>query len=545
MTDDGLLDWTDARGRRLRLSPMLVERRMADGEWSGVTIGERLDQLAQATPDKVVAIDGAARLTAGALRRRALRLAAWLGQRGVQPGEVVSFQLPNWHEAMIVGFACAYGGFVVQPLVPIFREAELGFMLADAGSRALFVPGQFGKTDHMALAQRVRGAVPSLAAIVGVRDDRGDAAFEAVAADGPAPEPAYPDANAVKLILYTSGTTSAPKGVMHTHNTLDCELRTYSAYLQMGPEDVVFMPSTVGHITGYLYGLELPILLGCPTVLMDAWDARRAADLIEEHGVTYTVGATTFIQELAQVCLETGRTLPSLRHFPTGGAPVPPVVIELAERAFARCQPFRIYGSTEAPTVTLGDLRPGSLRARADTDGVPVGNEVRIVGGDGAPLAAGEEGEIVVRGPELCVGYLRWDDNAAFDADGFFHTGDLGRLRGDGALEITGRKKDIIIRGGENISPREVEDAISELPQVQEIAVVAMPHPRLGETGCAVAVLTAGASLELADITRHLEAKGLAKPKWPERLVVLAEMPHTPAGKIIKTRLREMVAELA
>jgi acyl-CoA synthetase (AMP-forming)/AMP-acid ligase II len=537
------LDWTDARGRRLRLSPELIARRTAAGEWTGVTIGERLDALAEAAPERVVAVDGEVRLTAAELRRRALRLAAWIAAQGVEPGEVVSFQLPNWHEAMIVAFACAYGGFVVQPLVPIFREAELGFMLADAGARVLFVPGRFGKTDYLALAQAVRGAVPSLARVVGVRDPRGDAAFEAVAADGPAPEPPpRPDPNAVKLILYTSGTTSAPKGVIHTHNTLDAELRNYTGYLRMDARDVIFMPSTVGHITGYLYGLEMPVLLGCPTVLMDAWDADRAAELIEAHGVTYTVGATTFIQELAQACAETGRTLPSLRYFPTGGAPVPPSVIELAERAFARALPFRIYGSTEAPTVTLGDFGPDSLRARADTDGVPVGNEVRIIGPDGAPAPAGQDGEVVVRGEEVCVGYLRWADNAAFDADGFFHTGDLGRLTAGGALEITGRKKDLIIRGGENISPREVEDAISELPQVQEVAVVAMPHPRLGETGCAVAVLRPGASLELADVTRHLAAKGLAKPKWPERLVVLDAMPHTPAGKIVKTRLREMVA---
>jgi acyl-CoA synthetase (AMP-forming)/AMP-acid ligase II len=538
------LDWTDEAGRRLRLSHELIARNTASGAWSGTTIADRLDRLAEAAPEAIVAYDGEVRLTAQALRRRALRLAHWMRERGVAAGEVVSFQLPNWHEALIVDLACAYGGFVCQPLVPIFRDAELRFMLADAGSRILFVPGSFRGTDYLEMARRVQHVAPGLREIVTLRDpDRRAAAFEDIAGDGEAPAAALPrpDANSVKLILYTSGTTSAPKGVMHTHNTLDAELRNYIAHLELTDRDVILMPSTVGHITGYLYGLEMPIVLGCATVLMDAWDAARAADLIERHDVSYTVGATPFIQELAAFCEQTGRGLPSLRYFPTGGAPVPPAIIEQADRAFANCLAFRIYGSTEAPTVTLGDLRPQAGRSRAETDGVVVGHEIRILRPDGQAVAAGEAGEIVARGPELCVGYLNWDDNAAFDAEGFFHTGDLGRLTPEGHLEITGRAKDIIIRGGENISPKEIEDALSELPQVREIAVVAMPHARLGETCCAVAVLAEGASLDLDDIRARLAERGLAKQKWPERLVVVEAMPHTAAGKIIKSQLRETV----
>jgi acyl-CoA synthetase (AMP-forming)/AMP-acid ligase II len=543
MAAKDVLDWTDRAGRRLRLSPELIARNAASGAWSNITIADRLDRLAEASPEKVVAIDGEARLTAGALRADALRLASWLAARAA-PGEVVGFQLPNWHEAMVVNMACAYAGLVCQPLVPIFREAELGFMLAEARSRVLFVPGIFRGFDYLDLAERV-----DIAEIVTVRDGRGRAtALEDIlageAADAGVLAGRRCDPNDVKLLLYTSGTTGAPKGVMHTHNTLDAEVRAYAEHLGLGDADVILMPSTVGHVTGYLYGLEVPIALGARTVFMDAWDPARAADLVEAHGATYTVGATPFLQELASFCVESGRTLPSLRYFGTGGSAVPPAAIQLGDRAFANCKAFRVYGSTEAPTVTLGDVRPEADHTRAVTDGVVVGHEVRILAGDGREAEPGEAGEIATRSPELCVGYLRWEDNAAFDAEGFFHTGDLGRLTAEGHLEITGRKKDIIIRGGENISPKEVEDVLSELPQIVEVAVVAMPHSRLGETGCAVAVLSPGASLTLDDIRNQLAKRGLAKPKWPERLVVVDAMPHTPAGKIIKAQLRDMVRRL-
>jgi acyl-CoA synthetase (AMP-forming)/AMP-acid ligase II len=305
------------------------------------------------------------------------------------------------------------------------------------------------------------------------------------------------------------------------------------------------MPSTVGHITGYLYGMEMPILLGARAVFMDTWNSARAAELIDEQGVTFTIGATPFITELAEFSQANHRPLATLRYFPTGGAPVPPSVIRLAEKTFSNCSAFRIYGSTEAPTITLGDLSVGAHEPRATTEGGVVGHEIRIVDSQGCEAAGGQEGEIVTRGPEVCLGYVKWEDNDAFDSSGYFHTGDLGRMTDAGHLIITGRMKDLIIRGGENISPKEIEDVLATLPAIQNVAVVAMPHERLGETCCAVAVLRAGEACHLIDITALLAARGLAKQKWPERLVIVDRLPCTAAGKVKKNELRDMVKNLA
>jgi acyl-CoA synthetase (AMP-forming)/AMP-acid ligase II len=303
------------------------------------------------------------------------------------------------------------------------------------------------------------------------------------------------------------------------------------------------MPSTVCHITGYLYGIQLPITLGCLVVLMDIWDAQKAADLIDDHGVTFTIGATPFLQELARVARERRRSLPTLRYFPTGGAPVPPEVIYDANAAFDRCACFRLYGSTEAPTVTLGVPDPAQKELAATTEGYVVGHELRLLGVNNELVPAGVEGEIATRGPEMCVGYASVQQNEdAFDLDGYFHTGDLARITPEGCLVITGRKKDLIIRGGENISPKEIEDVLYTYPAVREAAVVAMPHPRLGETACAFVTLQEGGTFDCQAMRRLLESSGLAKQKYPERLEIVDALPYTAAGKIRKNILREQIA---
>jgi len=350
-----------------------------------------------------------------------------------------------------------------------------------------------------------------------------------------------PDPNHVKLLLYTSGTTGAPKGVLHTHNTIDCEVRNFAQALGLGSGDVILMPSTFCHVTGYLYGIQMPITLGIPVVLMEVWSVAAAADLVESHNVSFMIGATPFLQELAQFSEREKRPLPSLRLFASGGAPVPPSVVQAAERAFADCRVFRVFGSTEAPTVTLGILDEAAADLRANTDGHVVGHEVRLLRRDGFRCDAGEEGEIVTRGPELCVGYA-WELNDAFDEDGFFHTGDLGRFDAHGCLTVTGRAKDLIIRGGENISPKEIEDVLYSHAAIRDAAVVAMPHMRLGETACAFVTLRDGAAFEMEDLRALLEGHGLARQKCPERLEILEALPMTPSGKVRKNILRDLAA---
>ena len=348
----------------------------------------------------------------------------------------------------------------------------------------------------------------------------------------------------MKLVLYTSGTTGNPKGVLHSHNTILSEVDAVIHYWGIDEHDIVLMPSPVTHITGYLYALEIAFVAGVKVVFMERWNAREAVELIARHGVTFSVGATPFLKELVDEVDRCKATLPSLRLFMSGGAPVPPELIRRANRTLGNGRAFRVYGSTEAPTVTLGIRSRSEAELGATTDGRIVNHEVRICDAhSGLPLADGEDGEICTRGPETMLGYTDWAQTAeAFDADGFFHTGDLG-VRGHGDfLTVSGRKKDLIIRGGENISPKEIEDVLHQLPSIKEVAVVAMPHERMGETVCAYVIPQPGQRVDVPALAAWLERAGLARQKFPERVELVDELPRTASGKVQKNILRERIA---
>ncbi|MDN2567608.1 AMP-binding protein [Aquibium sp. A9E412] len=534
---------------KARLAALPAEAWKTDGIWEGLTVADRLETLHARAPDMTLVVDGGATHTVAALRRRALGLAAGLAEFGLGRGDVVSFQLPNWHEAVLIDLACSYGGFVCNPIVPIYREAEVGHILADAGSRVFIVPETFRGYDYVAMAGRLAQAgAARFETVVARASGAVDRRFEALVLPAPdgAPAAGHGRADDVKLLMYTSGTTGRAKGVLHSHNTIGAEIRNFIRHLDLGARDVVLMPSPLSHITGYLYGIQLPVTVGCKVVLMEAWDTARAADLIDEHGVTFTIGATPFLQELAAYAARSGRRLPSLRYFASGGAPVPPEIVERANAAFENCAAFRLYGSTEAPTVTLGVPDRAQARLAATTEGFVVGHEVRLLDLDGNDAPKGAEGEIVTRGPEVCLGYSDPAHNAAaFDAEGYFHTGDLARMTPEGCLVITGRKKDLIIRGGENLGPKEIEDEIYKMPAVRDAAVVAMRHARLGETACAFVVLHPGAALDLPELVGFLEKSGLARQKFPERLEIVSALPYTAAGKVRKDLLRERAQEFA
>lgn len=535
----------DPSGWKTLLSEQMIAQYRSAGHWHDRTIADCLDELCDTRPNQKLVVEAGSTYTAVQVRRDALKLAGVLSRRGLKAGDVVSVQLPNWHEQVLIELACAYGGFVCNPIVHIYREAEVDFIIRDSGSRVLFIPEQFRNFNHLEMANELRRQWKKLDDVVVVRATSKDVlSFRRLMAEDVAPLGKRPDPNHVKLIMYTSGTTSRAKGVLHTHNTIATEIDNFIDWLKLGPDDVILMPSPLGHITGYLYGIQLPITLGCPVVLMESWDVAQAANTIETNKVTFTIGATPFLQELASFCGEHRRHLPSLRYFPTGGAPVPPEVILAADRAFEKCTAFRVYGSTEAPTVTLGMPNRAEVTIRSNTEGFIVGHEVRLVDTDRKEVPPGIEGEIATRGPEVCVGYALDEQNReAFDADGFFYTGDLAVQTPNGCLTITGRKKDIIIRGGENLSPKEIEDVLYGHPAIREAAVVAMPHPRLGETCCAFVTLRDGGIFDFEAMRSTLAASGLAKQKFPERLEIVNSLPHTAAGKIRKNLLRDQIAE--
>ncbi len=519
------------------------------GQWRGVTLLHQAAYQARSRGTATAVVDVETSRTFAEVMQESQLLAGWFRQVGLVPGEVVSFQLPNWLETIVINLAACICGIVVNPIVPIYRDAEVGYILSNSRTRILFIPETIKTRNYVKMVENLRSSLPDLRAVVVVRGKANQSGvvrygewFEDASITSPATNIAErpQDPNAVKLLLYTSGTTGRPKGVLHSHNTIQSEIDAVGKFWGIQSTDVILMPSPVTHITGYIYGIEMMSSFGCKTVFMDKWDAEHAADLISQHKVTFSIGATPFLRELVGALERRGETRPSLRLFACGGAPVAPDDIRRAQTVLPSCLAFRVYGSSEAPTVTAG-VDPGDpIELGATTDGSIVNSDVKIVSSDtGETVRDGIEGEILVRGPEVMLGYTEWEDTVeAFDEEGFFRTGDLGFISHGHYLTISGRKKDLIIRGGENISAKEVEDILHAHPAVAEVAVVAMPHERMGETPCAFVVLENDDALSLEEIQDFLEESKLAKQKFPEKLYLVDRMPKTASGKILKHVLR-------
>ena len=516
------------------------------GAWDKRTIADLAETLAAADPDFVAFVEGDARMTRAELLADARALAAAMHGRGLRPGDVIAFQTPNWREAAVINLAAALSGLVVNPIVPIYRDHEVTQMLGDCRARALFVAATFRSFDYAAMAARIRTALPDLAHVFTVHGDGPDD-YAALVGEGRDMAFARPrvDPLGVKLVLYTSGTTGRPKGVLHSHVTLARIVRTSGDFWGIRPGEATLMPSPVTHVSGYANGLEAPMLSGTRTVLMESWNAAEALALIDRHQLIGTVAATPFLVELAAAARASGNRLPSLRFFACGGAAVPGDLIPAANAAFENCKAFRVFGASEVPLVTFG--WPDNENLAATTDGQIVDYAVRIVNDDDADVPPGAEGEILARGPGMLMGYA--DEQQTRDAitpDGYFRTGDLGVRTAEGAITITGRKKDLIIRGGENISAKEIEDVLHTHPDVREASVVAMPHERLGEGVCAFVIAAgdrADATPLAAALAAHVANSGLAKQKIPERFEFVADFPRTASGKVRKDQLRAMAAQ--
>ena len=542
---------TDPVGFATRWSDDAAARYRAAGYWRDETLADVARRACREAPDRPLLIEGDLRMTRAEAWDAASRLAAFLLSRGLEPGDVVSFQLPNWIEAAVIALAVRRCGLVLNPIPPIYRESELRYILNDCRAKLVFIPQAFRKHDHEQMLEALRSELPSVQDVVVVRGD-GAAGVEwrhalslapAQDDDLPAIDPA-----AAMVVMYTSGTTGRPKGVLHNHYTFDYRVRSMAEAWSIGPSDIVFMPSPVTHITGAYWAFDMPWVSGATSVLMDVWSPHEAIRCIEKNHCTVTGGATPFLRQLLDTAAGRPAAMASLRIFFCGGTTVSADLIREAATKYPQCLCFRAYGSTEMPTTTLGirDRAHADLGAETDGEVVPP-TEVRIVDpSSDAPVAEGEEGEILVRGPEQLVGYLHPEDNdGAFDDDGYFRMGDLGRRVHGRYLVITGRKKDIIIRSGENISPKEVEDVLASHTAVAEVAIVAMPSRETGEKGCAFVVLRPGQTIDLMDIRRFLERAGLARQKFPEHLVTVDELPRVPSGKVSKDVLRARAKAIA
>ena len=522
----------------------------AAGHWRKETLVDVARRRVAENPQRSLVVEGDAVLTRQEAWTQSLRLAAFFRARGLVSGDVISFQLPNWSETVVIALAARMLGLAINPIPPIYRESELTYILQDCGSKLLLAPVSFRNYDYRAMLGKIRADVPALADIVYLRGDAGaELSWDAALATAPLVEAELPkiDPAAVMMVMYTSGTTGRPKGVLHTHNSYGYKARQMGEFWGIGEADVVFMPSPVTHISGAFWTFDISWLQGPSTVLVDVWKPDEAIELIERNRCTVSGGATPFLQQLMSAATQSPGALSSLRTFFCGGTTVSPDLIKKASATFPDCLFFRAYGSTEMPTAAMGIRDRAFALQGAETDGeivAPV--EIKIVDDSDHVVADGAEGEILARGPELFAGYMHAEDNAsAFDAEGFFRMGDLGQRVHGNFLVITGRKKDIIIRSGENISPKEVEDILLTHPAVEDVAIVAMPHAVTGEIGCAFLIPKAGQTIDMPEIQRHLAASGLARQKFPEHLVLTDELPRVSSGKIKKDILRIKAREIA
>lgn len=512
-------------GRRIRWDDERAADAYARGWWVRGTLADSLAEAAQRTPQRTVLIDGECQLDCRSLCDRASALAQALLAR-MPTGSVVSLMLPNWHEATVIYLAATMAGMVVNPILPTLRDRELLFILNDADARMIFVPAVFGRHDYVAMMARVVGQMATPPEVVVVRG--GDSL---PTSNSPTVELPTLDPDAVRMILYTSGTTGSPKGVLHSHNSMHALIRQIRDYWQVQPGDRFLVPSPIAHIGGSMYAFECPLLLGTSTVLMDRWNADEAVALIEAQHCTHMAGATPFLEQLLAAAQRAGTRLPELKLFICGGAAVSPSLIRRAAEYFESAVVTRVYGSTEVPVTTVGS--PLDPNHAADTDGRP-----------GLAQIALRDGEIHARGPQMLVGYLHAsDETKSFDAEGYFRTGDLARWVDDDYLVVTGRTKDLIIRNGENIAPKEIEDILIEHPGIAEIAVVGLPDARTGERACAVIVPTAQPGPDVAGLRSFLQAHGVATFKAPEQVVIWEQLPRNDAGKVLKHQIQAALTE--
>ncbi|GFG48882.1 cyclohexanecarboxylate-CoA ligase [Mycolicibacterium agri] len=498
------------------------------------TLAGWLLEAARETPRRVALIDGEVRLDCETLCAQAQTMAQAILAR-IPSGGVLSFMLPNWYEAAVVYLAATFAGVAVNPILPSLRDRELRYILDDVDSRMIFVPSGFRGHDYRAMLERVAAQLDSPPEVVVVRGEPGPHTAYDVLLEPQTADHEFPtlDPDDVRMILYTSGTTGRPKGVLHSHNSIHALIRQLRDHWFIEPGDKFVVPSPIAHIGGSIYAFECPLLLGTTAVLMERWDPDAAVTLMSAERCTHMAGATPFLEGLLGAAERADTRLPDLKVFICGGASVPPSLIRRAAAYFERAVVTRVYGSTEVPVTTVGS--PTDPDRAADTDGRPGIADVKLIPHEAAPPGSGE---ICARGPQMLIGYRHpEDEQGCFDDEGYFRTGDLAQWVDKDHLVVTGRAKDIIIRSGENIAPKEIEDILAGHPDIVEIAIVGLPDERTGERACAVIVPKAAPGPGVDDLRAFLAEHGVAKFKAPEQVVIADSLPKNDAGKVVKHQI--------
>ncbi|EMK8343462.1 medium-chain fatty-acid--CoA ligase [Escherichia coli] len=515
------------------------------GLWGDASLADYWQQTARAMPDKIAVVDNhGASYTYSALDHAASCLANWMLAKGIESGDRIAFQLPGWCEFTVIYLACLKIGAVSVPLLPSWREAELVWVLNKCQAKMFFAPTLFKQTRPVDLILPLQNQLPQLQQIVGV-DKLAPATSslslsQIIADNTPLTTAITTHGDELAAVLFTSGTEGLPKGVMLTHNNILASERAYCARLNLTWQDVFMMPAPLGHATGFLHGVTAPFLIGARSVLLDIFTPDACLALLEQQRCTCMLGATPFVYDLLNLLEKQPADLSALRFFLCGGTTIPKKVARECQQRGIKL--LSVYGSTESSPHAVVNL-DDPLSRFMHTDGyAAAGVEIKVVDDARKTLPPGCEGEEASRGPNVFMGYFDEPELTAraLDEEGWYYSGDLCRMDEAGYIKITGRKKDIIVRGGENISSREVEDILLQHPKIHDACVVAMPDERLGERSCAYVVLKAPHhSLSLEEVVAFFSRKRVAKYKYPEHIVVIEKLPRTASGKIQKFLLRK------
>ena len=515
------------------------------GLWGDASLADYWQQTARAMPDKIAVVDNhGATYTYSALDHAASCLANWMLAKGIESGDRIAFQLPGWCEFTVIYLACLKIGAVSVPLLPSWREAELVWVLNKCQAKMFFAPTLFKQTRPVDLILPLQNQLPQLQQIVGVdklAPATSSLSLSQIIADNTSLTTAITThGDELAAVLFTSGTEGLPKGVMLTHNNILASERAYCARLNLTWQDVFMMPAPLGHATGFLHGVTAPFLIGARSVLLDIFTPDACLALLEQQRCTCMLGATPFVYDLLNVLEKQPADLSALRFFLCGGTTIPKKVARECQQRGIKL--LSVYGSTESSPHAVVNL-DDPLSRFMHTDGyAAAGVEIKVVDDARKTLPPGCEGEEASRGPNVFMGYFDEPELTAraLDKEGWYYSGDLCRMDEAGYIKITGRKKDIIVRGGENISSREVEDILLQHPKIHDACVVAMPDERLGERSCAYVVLKAPHhSLSLEEVVAFFSRKRVAKYKYPEHIVVIEKLPRTASGKIQKFLLRK------
>ncbi|HFI7691545.1 TPA: medium-chain fatty-acid--CoA ligase [Escherichia coli] len=515
------------------------------GLWGDASLADYWQQTARAMPDKIAVVDNhGASYTYSALDHAASCLANWMLAKGIESGDRIAFQLPGWCEFTVIYLACLKIGAVSVPLLPSWREAELVWVLNKCQAKMFFAPTLFKQTRPVDLILPLQNQLPQLQQIVGVdklAPATSSLSLSQIIADNTSLTTAITThGDELAAVLFTSGTEGLPKGVMLTHNNILASERAYCARLNLTWQDVFMMPAPLGHATGFLHGVTAPFLIGARSVLLDIFTPDACLALLEQQRCTCMLGATPFVYDLLNVLEKQPADLSALRFFLCGGTTIPKKVARECQQRGIKL--LSVYGSTESSPHAVVNL-DDPLSRFMHTDGyAAAGVEIKVVDDARKTLPPGCEGEEASRGPNVFMGYFDEPELTAraLDEEGWYYSGDLCRIDEAGYIKITGRKKDIIVRGGENISSREVEDILLQHPKIHDACVVAMSDERLGERSCAYVVLKAPHhSLSLEEVVAFFSRKRVAKYKYPEHIVVIEKLPRTTSGKIQKFLLRK------